>query len=357
MKKLFYGMAALALLLPSCESDQAPNSAQETQIDMSDFYVHTDADGDETSKVAKGKGEERSCYTMDNLNRLLNENPGLEKKMYDIEYHTRQFIAGKKPSGTPGGGNGGGGNNGGGDPPADDGLGTITIPVHFIVVYANSSQNVNDQMLSAQVGVLNTDFSGSNPNDNEVPNEFAGVLANTNIQFTLDSDIERHSNSTSSWGSNDAIKSAYPPKDPSMYLNIWVCNLGGGLLGYAQFPGGPSSTDGVVVLYSSLPNGGATNYEQGRTATHEVGHYLNLRHIWGDGRCRQDDFVSDTPSSDRPNYYCPGYPTVHCSSADMTMNYMDYVYDDCMYMFTDGQRSRMRAIFASGGSRAAMIGN
>ena len=109
------------------------------------------------------------------------------------------------------------------------------------------------------------------------------------------------------------------------------------------------------MLYSSLPGGSAAPYNLGRTATHEVGHYLNLRHIWGDGRCRQDDFVTDTPSSDGANYGCPSYPTVNCSSTDMTMNYMDYTDDGCMYMFTDGQRNRMRAIFASGGAREIMI--
>ena len=115
-----------------------------------------------------------------------------------------------------------------------------------------------------------------------------------------------------------------------------------------------SSTDGVVLLYSSLPGGSAAPYNEGRTATHEVGHYLNLRHIWGDGRCRQDDFVADTPSSDGANYGCPSYPTVNCKSTDMTMNYMDYTDDACMYMFSEGQKSRMRAIFAPGGSRESL---
>ena len=115
-----------------------------------------------------------------------------------------------------------------------------------------------------------------------------------------------------------------------------------------------SSTDGVVLLYSSLPGGSAAPYNEGRTATHEVGHYLNLRHIWGDGRCRQDDFVADTPSSDGANYGCPSYPTVNCKSTDMTMNYMDYTDDACMYMFSLGQKDRMRAIFASGGSRESL---
>ncbi len=140
-----------------------------------------------------------------------------------------------------------------------------------------------------------------------------------------------------------------------------MCNLGQGLLGYAQFPGGKCATDGVVVLYSSVggPNskGTATSYDLGRTATHEVGHWLNLRHIWGDASCG-DDLVSDTPTSQTANYGCPAYPHVTCSNGpngDMFMNYMDYTDDACMYMFSNGQAARMNAIFASGGARVSML--
>lgn len=355
MKKLFYGMAALTLLFPSCESDQSPTLAQETQIDMSDFYVYTDADIDEAAKSNDNSKlkENRSCYTMVHLNQMLNENPGLEKKMYDIEYQTRQFIASK---GKPGGGGGPGGGSGGDTDvdvqPINDGL-TINIPVYVHVVLPNAN-DVTDKQINDQISVLNDDF---NSNYNSLPSgasDFVNDVTITGIHFSL-AGTARYNDSKSSWGTNDAVKQAYPPVDPDHNLNIWVCDIGGGILGYAQFPGGPSSTDGVVILYSSLPGGSATNYNLGRTATHEVGHYLNLRHIWGDGRCRQDDFVVDTPSSDRANYGCPSYPLVHCNSADMTMNYMDYTYDACMYMFTDGQRNRMRAIFASGGPRASMI--
>ena len=355
MKRLILGMAILALLFPSCTSDQAPNVEQETQIDMSDFRVYTDVNVDEASKSSDNSksNAHRTCYTMQNLNRLLNENPGLEKRMYDIEYQTRRFIASKKPSGTPGGGHNGGGGGGTTDPPVDN-LGVINIPVNFIVVYDKSEQNVDESQLDEQIAVLNADFRKTNSDKGLVPSEFSGVASDTEISFTK-ANVYRHHNTTSSWSSNDAVKYAYPAQDPSTHLNIWVCNLGGGLLGYAQFPGGPSSTDGVVILYSSLPGGTAAPYNEGRTATHEVGHYLNLRHIWGDGRCKQDDFVADTPSSDRPNYGCPSYPTVHCRSTDMTMNYMDYTDDPCMYMFTEGQKERMRAIFLSGGPRESII--
>lgn len=206
--------------------------------------------------------------------------------------------------------------------------------------------------------VLNDDFRKANNDANQVPSEFAGVAADSEITFSL-AGVFRHSDSRTSWGTNDAVKSAYPPVTPSTHLNIWVCNIGGGILGYAQFPGGNPDTDGVVVSPQYFGTTGYVSapFDGGRTLTHEVGHYLNLRHIWGDGRCNRDDFVADTPKSDRPNYGCPTYPTSHCRSNDMTMNYMDYVNDDCMYMFTEGQKARMRALFAAGGGRASIAGN
>ena len=341
-------MAALALLFTSCNEDQNDLTNQEqTKVDMSDFYVYTDADVDEAKRIASNS-KLKSCYSMVNLNRMLNEDPSLEKKMYDVEYHTRALLNGKK---------GGNGNGNGGTDPVDPGtgdLGVINIPVYVHVVYSNSQQNVSDNQINSQMAVLNDDFRASNNDISQVPSEFSGVVSDSEINFTLASTF-RHSNSTSAWSTNDAVKAAYPPVSPSTHLNIWVCNISGGILGYAQFPGGPSATDGVVVLYSSLPGGSAAPYNEGRTLTHEVGHYLNLRHIWGDGRCNRDDFVSDTPTSDAPNYGCPSFPTVNCRSTDMTMNYMDYVDDSCMYMFSEGQKSRMRTIFGAGGSREGML--
>ncbi len=220
--------------------------------------------------------------TMVNLNRLLNENPELEKKMYDIEYHTRANIAAKKPDGV-GNGNGGGGNGGGdGGSGGGDNLGVINIPVYVHVVYSNSQENVSDNQINSQIAVLNDDFRKGNNDISQVPTLFENIVADSEITFSLAQDgIKRHSNSTSSWGTNDAVKAAYPPITPETHLNIWVCNISGGILGYAQFPGGPSSTDGVVLLYSSLPGGSAAPYNLGRTATHEVGHYLKPKTYLG----------------------------------------------------------------------------
>lgn len=341
-------MVAVALLFTACEKDNNEIDPQQ-EIDMSDFYVYTDFSEDLSSKSNNSKEKIKTCYSMEVLNRQLNENPGLEKKMYDIEYQTRKFLTAKGKPTNPG--SGGGGDTGGEADvdvlPIEDGLGVIDIPVYVHIVLPNAS-DVSDIQIKAQLDVLNDDFS--QPNTNQLPSSasnFINDATNAGIKFSLNG-TTRYNDSRAEWGTRDAVKVAYPPINPDSVLNIWICNIGGGILGYAQFPGGNSNTDGVVLLYSSLPGGSAAPYNLGRTATHEVGHYLNLRHIWGDGRCRQDDFVTDTPSAGGANYGCPSFPSVSCKTTDMTMNYMDYTNDSCMYLFTDGQRNRMRALLATG---------
>lgn len=358
MKRLILGMAVFGAMLTSCNDSSGEfDSQQQSKVDMSDFYVYTNADVEEVNRAAEGLS--KSCYSMVNLNRLLNEDPSLEQKMYDIEYHTRASLMAQKGNGN-GNGNGGGGNNGGGTDPGPGYTGSVSIPVIVNIIEQYSGQ-VTTQQINSQIAILNDDYNDNNSNTSGVPSEFAGDVANCDISFSL-FQVNRVVNTKASWGTNDAMKyssqGGINVTDPSTYLNIWVCEIGGGILGYAQFPGGPTATDGVVIgtdYFGENTAGGV--YGHGRTATHEVGHWLNLRHIWGDGRCKQDDFVADTPASDRANYGCPSYPTVHCQSADMTMNYMDYVYDDCMYMFTNGQNARMRALFEIGGARASLVGN
>ena len=141
--------------------------------------------------------------------------------------------------------------------------------------------------------------------------------------------------------------------DATKYLNLWACSLSGGVLGYAQFPGGSTATDGVVILNSAFGNTATGPYNKGRTATHEVGHWLNLRHIWGDdgGACTGSDLVSDTPNQGAENYGCPLATKASCSNGgDMFMNYMDYTDDACMFMFSAGQKARMQATVVSGGA-------
>ncbi len=284
----------------------------------------------------------RVCATMDVLNRQLTADPTLAVKMNKLELATQQWIQAQQLNGTT--------------------EAVITIPVVFHVIYANSTQNISDAKILEQLDVLNKDFGRLNADASSTPSAFQGVAVNTQIQFCLaqrdpsgnaTSGIIRKSTSTSSFSDNDNVKFTSSGGDnawdATKYLNIWVCNLGGGLLGYAQFPGSSASTDGVVALYSSVGGvsapGTATPYHLGRTMTHEVGHWLNLRHIWGDANCGSD-LVSDTPTQQTSNFGCPSYPHTTCSNGangDMFMNYMDYTDDACMNMFTAGQASRMTA--------------
>lgn len=290
---------------------------------------------------AKESVEGRQCASMDVLKQNMQDDPELKKKMQDIEDQTKEFE--KKMKGSRVGA-----------------TGTLTIPVVVNVLYSNTNENISAAQIQSQIDVMNKDFSATNPDFSSVPSAFAGVKSNLEIQFTL-SAVVRKSSTKTSWGTRDAMKSSkrggIDPTSPTTTLNLWVCNIGGGILGYAQFPGGSSATDGVVIGPQYFGNTGYVSapYDKGRTATHEVGHWLNLRHIWGDANCG-DDMVTDTPTQQTSNFGCPAFPHVTCSNGpngDMFMNYMDYTDDLCMFMFSAGQKTRTRAIFAVGGARAS----
>jgi hypothetical protein len=243
---------------------------------------------------------------------------------------------------------------------------TFRVPVAVHIVYSTDAENVSDEQVRSQIEVLNRDFQARNTDRDAAPQPWTGLVADVGVEFhlaTVDpsgsstNGITRTRTATPSFSAAlEEVKSSATggadPWPPDSYLNIWVCNLQGGILGYAQFPGGPAATDGVVILYSVLGEGGSAEapFDLGRTATHEVGHWLNLRHIWGDViGCGGSDYVDDTPPAERPNYGTPTYPHVTCSNGpagDMFMNYMDYVDDKAMYMFTQGQVARMHATFA-----------
>jgi len=284
-----------------------------------------------------GFGQERTCHTMGNLERMLHANPEYQNNMNQIEDYTREFL----------------------NTPQLRTSTVITIPVVFNVVYKTSSQNISDAQLMTQLDVLNEDFRRQNSDADNTWSQAADTqiefcLATTDPDGNPTSGIRRKHTNKPSFSANDAMKSGgqgLTPWDASSYLNIWVCNLNG-FLGYAQFPGGNPATDGVVLDYQYTGTIGTASapFDLGRTGTHEVGHYLNLRHIWGDGPCGADDFVSDTPVSDAANYGCAS-GHVSCGSTDMVQNYMDYSDDDCMNLFTQGQADRMCAVLLPGGVR------
>lgn len=239
----------------------------------------------------------------------------------------------------------------------------LSIPVVVHVVWNTEEQNIPDDQVWSQIFILNEDYRRNNPDTIHTPLMFRPFAADCGIEFCLAqrapfdtaaaSGIVRVFTETPEFWLDNKMKNPYEGGsrawDARHYLNIWVCNLGGNYLGYAQYPGGPDSTDGIVVDYKCFGCVGNLHphYNKGRTATHEIGHWLDLYHIWGDdfGSCDGSDYIDDTPNAADANYYCPSHPrTSNCNSAgEMFMNYMDYVDDICFNLFTYGQRDRMIA--------------
>ena len=227
----------------------------------------------------------------------------------------------------------------------------VTIKTHVHVVYNTADQNISAAQINSQIAAMNKDFRATNPDKSSTPSAFAGLVTDARIQFKL-AEVTRTRTTKASFTTDDAVKKAstggIAPITPKTHLNLWVCPLGGGLLGYAQFPGGPVATDGVVINYQAFGTSGTARapFNKGRTATHEVGHYFNLRHIWGDTPdCSGSDMVADTPNAAGPNFGTPAFPVVTCNNGpngDMFMNYMDYTDDAAMFMFTAQQVLRMR---------------
>ena len=297
--------------------------------------------------------QQRNCGTMQHLDEIRQRDPGVDNRMDVENLDIKHWISNNTSS-------------------SKSMPNIITIPVVVHVIYKNSSQNISDAQIFSQIDILNEDFRMNNSDASSIPSAFAGAAADCEIEFCLavrdpngnvTTGITRTYTTTSSFSGYTSMKySSTGGQDAwntSDYLNIWVCNLASGLLGFATFPGGNSSTDGVVCDYAYFGNTGTATspYDLGRTATHEVGHWLNLYHIWGDSYCG-NDYVSDTPKHEESNYGCPSYP--HASSCsgtgstgEMFMNYMDYTNDACMFMFSSGQKNRMRATL--NGSRSSLL--
>jgi Pregnancy-associated plasma protein-A len=238
----------------------------------------------------------------------------------------------------------------------------VTVDVVVNVVHNTDEQNISDAQIKSQIAVLSRDFGARNPDKSKVPAPWQGLVSNARIKFRL-ANVTRTRTAVTAFAANDRVKRAssggIAPANSTKNLNLWVCPLSGGLLGYAQFPGGPTATDGVVINYRAFGTKGTAKapFNLGRTAVHEVGHYFNLRHIWGDTEdCSGSDMVADTPNGAGPNFGKPTFPTVTCNNGpngDMFVNYMDYVDDAIMVMFTAQQVTRMRA--ALEGPRRGLI--
>ncbi len=279
----------------------------------------------------------------------------------------------------------------------------FNIPVIVHVIHNNESVNsvtattggnLNAAQIIDQINILNRDFNGNNADTSLIPSVFKPALGKFQFNFCLavvnptggvlaEPGIERINRVAKGWtappyGMNYISTVIKPASiwDPTRYLNMWVCGISGGILGFATFPNpgtsglaglpppyGSMTTDGLVMRNTAFGSiGTAVNgapYNLGRTATHEVGHWVGLRHIWGDSNCGTD-YCTDTPPAQAPNYNCPSHPYKLgvCngnSTGEMFMNYMDYTNDACMYMFSNDQKTRAQLIMSNSPMRASLL--
>lgn len=248
-------------------------------------------------------------------------------------------------------------------------LGIITIPVVIHILYHTNGENLTDDLVESQITALNRDYRKQNPDTTKIPSYFKALAADCGIEFKLATSdplgrsttgIVRKYTPITQWTSDDAIKSSSQMGDdgwdPKSYLNIWVGTMQS-LLGYSSLPGYPADKDGVVINNRVFGITNNTPYNQGRTAVHEVGHWLGLRHLWGDAFCG-DDSIADTPKQETFTNGCPSSIRVSCNNGpngDMYMDYMDFTNDDCLVMFTNGQKQRMLFLFQPGGPRNSIL--
>ena len=279
------------------------------------------------SFVSITRAQQRTCASQEVIKQQMAIDPGYAKKVKEAEKNFGNYVRGSGQSRQT----------------------HISIPVVVHVVYNTAEQNISNAQVQSQIDVMNEDFDAKNGDYNNYNAGYGSVKGDADIEFCLIQVVHKATNKTS-FGTNDQVKNSKAggsdAVDPMHALNIWVCNLGHNLLGYAYYPGVKAEKFGAVIHYMSFGRGAGYNlfsaYNLGRTVTHEIGHCLGLAHIWGDKVCGSD-LVDDTPLHDSPNFGCPGpghMSTCTGTPLEMWMNYMDYTDDPCMYFFSDGQVSR-----------------
>lgn len=292
---------------------------------------------------------QKNCGSFSYQQQQLASDPSLAARVQAIETFTREYSAAS----------------------SRETQSIIKIPVVVHLLYHQSGENISDAEVQSQIAALNRDYRRRAADTINTPAVFRPFAADCEIEFQLAiSDPRRRSTTgiirkytpVTAWNADDKMKFSSETGDdawdPKSYLNIWVCNLDR-LAGYSSLPGGPENKDGVVIDFSAFVtiHPMVSGYDLGRTTVHEVGHWLNLKHLWGDTDCG-DDLVDDTPKQLGYNIDCPSGIRITCGNGpngDMYMNYMDFTNDACMNLFTIGQKNRMRALFASGGLRNSLL--
>lgn len=315
---------------------------------------------------------QRKCGTPEAIAQALAKNPALIRKMENFNRLAEKYA----PQRIPGNINRSPGN-------------IISIPVVVHIVLPDPSV-VSDAQVASQIAEINTDYSAANADTSRVPTVWKSLVGDMQMQFCLaaqtpegdpSNGIIRVKTTRTQFSINNACSDVKHAStggsdiwNSAEYLNIWVCNLEGNYLGVTTPPGlYPDDEQGVVIQYNAFGTTGGLQraYDLGRTTTHEIGHYFYLFHPWGngDGTCSPGDYVDDTPPQYGPVYDCPAFPhTDQCSPNPpgvMFMNFMEYVDDSCMYMFTKGQVARAQSslyayrssLFSSRGCVPVMLKN
>ncbi len=307
----------------------------------------------------RGLLAQRSCFSFDYEMNERKANPSIELQTVSIEAFTQKEqigIALGQPVGEM--------NRG-------EGKVVVVVPVVFHVLYNTLDQrnSITQERVIEQLNILNQAFNKKHPDSIYTPDRFKHLSADISIEFRLattdpwrraTSGIIRKYSPVKDWKTDDKLKytaeTGSDAWDPDSYLNIWIARIGNPA-GYSSFPGGEKSKDGIVINYYAFGTNRGVSYNKGKTLVHEAGHWLNLRHIWGDAYCG-DDFVDDTPTQANFTMGCPSDIHTSCENGpagDMYMNYMDLTDDNCTNMFTPGQAIRMRTLFRIGGARRSIL--